>query len=155
MSPLTRAVLGILAGLPGGLVSTFLLLMSGVSHPCAYNIHGRPCTMNILGVIGGPLPTVPVGSIIVVAVLHVWQLFLAKQPRPWSVVGPAVVLIVVLEALAGLVDWDSEMTTIIPVPTAILTVSFALAGAVTAFSWEEILRYRGRRDRTEHRGEDR
>ncbi|HUQ60394.1 hypothetical protein [Lentzea sp.] len=171
MNASARAVLAVFAGL-GGAVAIFLLFVSGVTHPClAASL--RPwddieCEERAAGIVDVLLPTVPVGGLVVVALLHVWLLKMVRQPRPWSVVVPGVLLVVALEAVAASIHWgsDRELLVLLPIPAAVLTAAFALAGVVTGFGpWWAVLgdralalvapaRYRGRRDRTEHRGQD-
>ncbi|ANZ36580.1 hypothetical protein BBK82_11400 [Lentzea guizhouensis] len=86
------------------------------------------------------------------ALLYGWLLQLTRQPRPWSVVGPAVLLMVVMVVWGGLV-WG-YLSFVIPVAGCVL------AGVVTppVPRWR-VFRvptsdYGGMRDGTEHRGQD-
>jgi len=165
-----RAILAVFAGL-GGAVAIFLLFVSGVTHPC-FAASRRPwdhieCEERSAGILDVLLPTVPLGGLVAVALLHVWLLKMVRQPRPWSVVVPGVLLVVALEAVAASFRWGGdELLVLLPIPAAVLTTAFALAGVVTGFGpWWAVLgdralalvapaRYRDRRDRTEHRGQD-
>lgn len=133
----TRAVMGAIAGFLGalGTASVFVGLFLGTCgfvdpkpwerHQC---LAGDLSSQGILLV-----PVVLLVGLIGTALLHVWLLKLRDQPRPWSVVVPGIVLVIVLVTVGGSLGLASAV--------AVPSMAFAVAGVITGFGpWREIRR---------------
>jgi hypothetical protein len=127
---LTRAVMGVVAGVVGVLVTGLACVLlytgfCGFSEPPPWS--AERCLMGDYAELGLWLvPVVLLGGLAGSALLHGWLLKVCRQPRPWSVVVPGMALVLVLL----LFGWVAGALGLLVVPA----VAFALAGAATSRS---------------------
>lgn len=124
---LIRAIMGAFVGTTGSFMTFLaaLLLAWSVCGP-----ESESCTADTLG----PANTVFFAALLVgvagMALLYVGLLKLSRQPRPWSVVVPGMVLSIVPFTIPGI--WELSGALYLP------GAAFAVAGLITGFGpWRE------------------
>lgn len=126
-----RTITGAFVGAMGGyatFLAAFLLAFSfcGWDETCTDDARRTADVMGYVGLLG---------RLTVTALVYVGLLKLQRQPRPWSVVVPGMVLSAVPFTIPGI--W--ELNGVLFLPGA----AFAVAGLITAFGpWREILHRR-------------
>ncbi|WP_156213667.1 hypothetical protein [Lentzea aerocolonigenes] len=123
-----RAITGAFVGYLGTWVTFMAALMAAWSY-CGW---GETCTDDDLSSADVAGCVVLLCGLSVTALVYVGLLKLQRQPRPWSVVGPAMVLSAIPFVVIPRV-W--ELDSIFYLPAG----AFALAGVVTGFEWRRIL----------------